>query len=887
MIIIKRQTDLTRLCRVENLAGVTFTGEQDGHKFIIEAMRDNERVELSGSVTGRFIRPDGVSVALTASENYAGIDDDGMAWVTLAANCYTVAGPFGLVITHIDSGKRTVIFSCTGYVRPGETSTIVDPENIINIDAIMGIIDDMQDALTASTIATAAANAAATGAVANFATAYAAEKAYKAGDYVTYSGGFYRITADISATDNTAWSAVSKVQVTAGDQISDLKSAIGIIADATVGTVNVTLGDTTRGYWDIQNDVAAIFPSGSGYYYAYPAIEVEAGKQYQVDMYANTSHAPIILANYANDAYNVVSTETVTSAGRKTYYIDVPATGVTHLLITKYGSSHSETYAVSVSYPAAKTDATLAQVGVAADAKMVGDITGIELITFTSGYYIRDNYDPDTEVILTPQSSESDRNYAIVSATAGDKFTINATGGSYGRLWCFINADDKLISVASSGAVGSDLIIEAPVGTAKLILNAVGTYGLCYKGVSVPSIEKRVSTLENPTIKSYYADEMEDTIQKVRNETTEPSLVFAWFTDNHRFSGNADAQNWSQMIENIKYISEYVQIDFILNTGDLTDGARTQPNTLKDCYDCMEDIISLKLPYVFVMGNHDENYVGGTGQPYVFNVGQCWQAYFTLNKSTAYNADENGMDYYIDYDDINVRLVVLCANNVKTRTFGYSFGESTGTWLTSALNTTKKVLLAVHQSPYATQIPGQQSTLNSTSVRSAITTFVNNGGSLIMLSGHTHVDIAYIAPFLAVVQDCQRYNNTNGYTHYDGEQYREDHEEATGYIDLIVKNARASGTATEDLWSVVVYKPQSNDISFIRFGAGADRYFHVTPIVPGTVTTKLSGTITWSSSDTSIATVSGGEITGVGTGTCAVLAKDAAGNYECWIVNVT
>ena len=123
MIIIKRQTDLTRLCRVENMAGVTFTGEQDGHKFIIEAMRDNERVELSGSVTGRFIRPDGVSVALTASENYAGIDDDGMAWVTLAANCYTVAGPFGLVITHIDSGKRTVIFSCTGYVRPGETST--------------------------------------------------------------------------------------------------------------------------------------------------------------------------------------------------------------------------------------------------------------------------------------------------------------------------------------------------------------------------------------------------------------------------------------------------------------------------------------------------------------------------------------------------------------------------------------------------------------------------------------------------------------------------------------------------------------------------------------------------------------------------------------------
>lgn len=38
MIIISRVADLGRLTRVENLSGVTFTGEDEGHKFVITAM---------------------------------------------------------------------------------------------------------------------------------------------------------------------------------------------------------------------------------------------------------------------------------------------------------------------------------------------------------------------------------------------------------------------------------------------------------------------------------------------------------------------------------------------------------------------------------------------------------------------------------------------------------------------------------------------------------------------------------------------------------------------------------------------------------------------------------------------------------------------------------
>ena len=384
------------------------------------------------------------------------------------------------------------------------------------------------------------------------------------------------------------------------------------------------------------------------------------------------------------------------------------------------------------------------------------------------------------------------------------------------------------------------------------------------------------------TVKEFYRDELADTIEKVRKETTSPCLVFPWTTDQHRFSNNAGLQNFTDMIDNMRYMSRFLHFDFILNTGDLTDGSKTQPNTLKEVYQCFEDLMTVGVPYVFCMGNHDENYTGGSGNPYLFTIEQCYAAYFTATKATAYNANENGLDYYIDFNELGVRFIVLCANNVKTQSWGYSYGTSTAEWLTEALNTTKKVIVAIHQTPYTNQISSNQSTKNSSGIKTALENFHNNGGSLILITGHTHVDTAFINPFLCVNEDCQRHTETDGY-YYTPET---DTSGCTGYIYKRVKNARTSNTYKRDLWSVCVYKPFTNELSCIRFGSGSDRYFHVAPIAPTTVTTKLSGTITWMSSDDSVATVYDGIISSVGAGKCAILAIDEEDNYECWIVNI-
>lgn len=381
---------------------------------------------------------------------------------------------------------------------------------------------------------------------------------------------------------------------------------------------------------------------------------------------------------------------------------------------------------------------------------------------------------------------------------------------------------------------------------------------------------------ESEEPEEYYQEELADTIAKVRNETTSPSLTFALVTDIHRHSANT-IQNFTQTINNIRYVSKRCKLDFVMNLGDLTDGDQAQATTLARAYDCLAQFMSIGIPYIFANGNHDNNPYISSGA-LLFSIKQTYSAYLSGTKNVVYNENDNGTDYYLDFTELGIRLIILNANNVKVGST-YDFSTTTATFLTEALDTEYTVILGLHQSPNRDQVYDRTASTGASAIETALESFVSGGGTLIELTGHTHRDAAFISPFLNVLQGCEKY--------YDvAEDYIDTGSSMIGYIDNILRPGRVNKTATEDLWSVVVYKPDSKELSCIRFGAGYDRYFHVEPIAPTTVTTKLSGTITWSSSNTEIATVSSGVISGVATGRCAVLAKDTTGNYECWIVDV-
>lgn len=394
----------------------------------------------------------------------------------------------------------------------------------------------------------------------------------------------------------------------------------------------------------------------------------------------------------------------------------------------------------------------------------------------------------------------------------------------------------------------------------------------------IESSTKSISDVVFSNPDDMYAEEMADTISKAENSLIEPALVFMWSTDCHRYSSNADGvQNFADMVKNMRYFNKKVPCDFMLNTGDMTDGNTDKSTTLTRAHTCLSELRTIGIPYVWAQGNHDTN-----GYNDVFTMDECHKAYFTAtSKEAILNKSEYGTDYYIDYIGLGVRFIVLNANNVDNAhdKLYYVYGRTVATWLTSALDTDMDVIIALHQTPVSSQTYNNQGTTGSAGVISAINNFVSNGGQLVMISGHTHADMAFISPWMSIMQDCQRYCSVTE----DSINGRSDI--TTGFIDVIRKNARSKEDARKDLWSVGIYKPISKDFDFIRFGAGKDRYFHTTPIAPQTLVSRFDSP-TWATSDENIATVVDGVVTGVATGKCTIVARDAEENYECWIVNV-
>lgn len=377
-------------------------------------------------------------------------------------------------------------------------------------------------------------------------------------------------------------------------------------------------------------------------------------------------------------------------------------------------------------------------------------------------------------------------------------------------------------------------------------------------------------------IESYYEDEMSDTVAKVQKEISEPCIVFPAPTDVH--IGSTAPQIFSKTANNLAKLTELVKCDFVSCLGDLIDGSTTQATSMGYALQATDAFRKCLAPYVAVQGNHDNNPYNSSGGMggLDFSINQVFMGLFNSTRDVVVNESENGTDYYFDIEP-SIRVIVLNACNVK-RAHNYAYGSTTATWLTGALDTDRTVLLLEHLSSISSQVWNNNSPTGYSGITSALTSFVNGGGKLVQLSGHSHVDLAFINPWLSVMFACAKCKQASTDT--------TEMNKISGYIDEIRSPARTVGTATEDAWTVCVLKPNSQELAAIRFGAGADRYFHYNPIAPTTLTSKLSN-VTWSSSNTSVATVSGGVVTGVASGTCAVLAKDSTGNYEAWIIKVT
>lgn len=130
-------------------------------------------------------------------------------------------------------------------------------------------------------------------------------------------------------------------------------------------------------------------------------------------------------------------------------------------------------------------------------AELKGDLVNIhnvEKITFTKGGYIATNV---KEVDKTAIVKDNIMSYAVVNCSKGEFFTINGTGGSTPRLWCFTDANGSVKAVSRAESNETNRIVQAPED-GYLIINS-RTNKPCLRGriLDYTANEKEINTLED------------------------------------------------------------------------------------------------------------------------------------------------------------------------------------------------------------------------------------------------------------------------------------------------------------------------------------------------------------------------------------------------------
>ena len=71
--------------------------------------------------------------------------------------------------------------------------------------------------------------------------------------------------------------------------------------------------------------------------------------------------------------------------------------------------------------------------------------------------------------------------YIRIPVSPGDVLVINGVGGNAPRLWCFVDANAKILSVADAGTTGANLSVKAPSNSAEVIINVlIASAGITY-----------------------------------------------------------------------------------------------------------------------------------------------------------------------------------------------------------------------------------------------------------------------------------------------------------------------------------------------------------------------------------------------------------------------
>ena len=392
---------------------------------------------------------------------------------------------------------------------------------------------------------------------------------------------------------------------------------------------------------------------------------------------------------------------------------------------------------------------------------------------------------------------------AIVCAREGYRYRVSCYRGGYdeslSREYCY-DEESNWTMLASTTELGEWLTGASTFPQDCFIRITVqcieGSQAACPRTVGDAIELKCVEPAFEP-MPGWAESELDHVASRI-DEVREPGdLVLVVMSDIHYSTGCI----WPQTARNVHAVVDRIRPDAIVQLGDVSDGMAPADVTISFVTRVLGDLQRCGVPVHSCVGNHDTNYFGSNDQP--FSKGDCARLYL----------DCDDPYYYVDFADARTRCVFLDSFEQK-RKERYGFSSHEVRWLKRVLKTLPhgwKVLVFAHVPPLPEIHYWSDKILNGDRLLSVLSRFDRSrrGAVLGYVHGHSHVDQVYRkpgVPFPIVSIGCAKF---------------EDFEECKPPGSFTPK--RVLGDASQDLWDVLVVKPGSNKLEFVRFGAGEDK----------------------------------------------------------------
>lgn len=436
-------------------------------------------------------------------------------------------------------------------------------------------------------------------------------------------------------------------------------------------------------------------------------------------------------------------------------------------------------------------------------------------LTLDNAVVIRANYGNAGNNIIASITKED-----IFAAAQAAGFTVSdntISGNSFAIVYDF---DDNLIKAYSptNKAVFENTLVLFMHHYSSLTCGALYDSYLAIKHQEITDDIAEIKSELNDALPSYLESEAEACQTELVSVCDEKAMVIAFTTDNHY--GASNGANFPTTVDTIKSVNNKYPIDIIIDGGDLINGDESKANDITRILNAIDMFESAQRTFYSIIGNHDDGSFTSTNLPLFNKVEQyaLYQRHNILNSDYSSDSECYG---YKDFDQFGIRLIYLDScygvNGHTGDSWGYSDDEVT--WLsTDALNTQNQVVIFSHMgftkeySAYNLQVH------NGAEMRAAVEAFIANGGVVVALfHGHTHWD------FIG------QYSQTNGFHEVSTGCSRVVSGPITTRTDYYPQGAtmpeRTINTVTQELWDIIVIKPESREVNMIRYGAGSDRSF--------------------------------------------------------------